>query len=130
MILTKIYSACGCLERDGMAVTRRPFRPIHHTASKESLVGGGSGVARPGEITLAHLGILFLDEIAEFSRGTLEALRQPIEDGEVRLSRVQATLNYPCRFTLVAAMNPCPCGFYGTDQCRCTERDVTAIKRN
>ncbi len=129
VILTKIYSACGCLERDGMAVTRRPFRPIHHTASKESLVGGGSGVARPGEITLAHLGILFLDEIAEFSRGTLEALRQPIEDGEVRLSRVQATLNYPCRFTLVAAMNPCPCGFYGTDQCRCTERDVMSYQK-
>lgn len=124
VVLTKIYSACGELENDGMAVTRRPMRPIHHTASKQSVIGGGSGVPRPGEITLAHLGVLFLDEVAEFNRGTLEALRQPIETGVVNISRVRATLSYPCHFTLVAAMNPCPCGFFGTDDCRCTIKNV------
>jgi magnesium chelatase family protein len=111
--LTKIYSAYGALEKDGTAVTRRPMRNVHHTASKASLVGGGSGIPRPGEITLAHLGVLFLDEIAEFSRATLEALRQPIESGRIVVSRVGGSFEYPCRFTLVAAMNPCPCGFYG-----------------
>ncbi len=129
VLLTKIYSACGQLPNDGMAVTRRPMRNIHHTASKESMIGGGSQVPRPGEITLAHLGVLFLDEIAEFSRGTLESLRQPIESGEVHLSRVQASMTYPCRFTLVAAMNPCPCGFYGTDQCSCNEKQVKGYQK-
>ena len=129
VILTKIYSACGCLERDGMAVTRRPFRSIHHGTSKQALVGGGSGMARPGEITLSHLGVLFLDEIAEFSRGTIESLRQPLETGEISISRVTATMSYPCRFTLVAAMNPCPCGYYGTDECRCTTVQVKAYQK-
>jgi magnesium chelatase family protein len=123
--LTKIYSASGALDRDGDAVTRRPFRSIHHTASRQSLVGGGSGVPRPGEITLAHLGILFLDEIAEFSRATLETLRQPLETGEIVISRVNATIKYPCQFTLVAAMNPCPCGYMGTDACACSETDIS-----
>ena len=127
--LTKIYSACGELGRDGVAVTRRPFRSIHHTASKQSLVGGGSKIPRPGEITLAHLGVLFLDEIAEFSTSTLESLRQPIEAGEVSISRVGATITYPCRFTLVAAMNPCPCGYYGTDMCRCKTNDVAKYQK-
>jgi magnesium chelatase family protein len=122
--LTKIYSAYGALEKDGVAVTRRPMRSVHHTASKQALVGGGSKIPRPGEITMAHLGVLFLDEIAEFSTSTLDALRQPIEAGEVSISRVGATLTYPCRFTLVAAMNPCPCGYYGTEKCRCREADV------
>ena len=122
--LTKIYSAYGALEQDGICVTRRPMRSIHHTASKQAVIGGGSGIPRPGEITLAHLGVLFLDEIAEFSRSTLEALRQPIETGDVVISRVGATLTYPCRFTLIAAMNPCPCGYYGTDMCRCRETEV------
>ena len=122
--LTRIYSACGELNRDGMAVTRRPMRSVHHSASLQSVVGGGSNVPRPGQITLAHLGVLFLDEIAEFSRSTLEALRQPIEIGEVNLSRVKASMTFPCRFTLVAAMNPCPCGFYGTDRCRCSPQQV------
>lgn len=129
VLLTKIYSACSQLPSDGMAVTRRPMRCIHHTASKESVIGGGSQVPRPGEITLAHLGVLFLDEIAEFSRSTLESLRQPIENGEVQLSRVQASMNYPCRFTLVAAMNPCPCGFFGTDQCRCGDKEVKSYQK-
>lgn len=124
VILTKIYSACGQLENDGTAVTRRPFRPIHHSTSPQALVGGGSKIARPGEITLSHLGVLFLDEIAEFSRSTLESLRQPIESGEVHISRVSATMRYPSRFTLVAAMNPCPCGYYGTEKCRCETREV------
>ena len=127
--LTRIYSAFGALEKDGQAVTRRPFRAVHHTVSKEALVGGGARIPRPGEITLAHHGILFLDEIAEFSRGTLEAMRQPMETGEISISRVGATLSYPCRFTLVAAMNPCPCGFFGSDQCTCKERDVAAYQK-
>jgi len=127
--LTKIYSAYGLLEKDGLAVTRRPMRSIHHTASKQSLVGGGSDIPRPGEITLAHLGILFLDEIAEFSSSTLEALRQPIENGEITISRVGGTFKYPCRFTILAAMNPCPCGYYGTDRCSCKESDVKKYQK-
>ncbi|MDZ4659809.1 MAG: YifB family Mg chelatase-like AAA ATPase [Bythopirellula sp.] len=122
--LTRIYSACGELKQDGLAVTRRPVRSIHHTATKIAVIGGGSGVPKAGEVTLAHHGVLFLDEIAEFSRDTLESLRQPIEDGEVRISRATAKVTYPCRFTLIAAMNPCPCGYFGTDSCRCKETDV------
>lgn len=122
--LTRIYSASGTLDRDGVAVTRRPMRCVHHTASKQSLVGGGSKIPKPGEITLAHLGVLFLDELAEFSSATLEALRQPIEAGEINVSRVGASFTYPCRFTLLAAMNPCPCGYFGTDRCRCRDTDV------
>jgi len=122
--LTRIYSACGELEVDGTAVTRRPFRTIHHTASKQALIGGGSKVPRPGEITLAHHGVLFLDELAEFSSGTLEAMRQPIEAGEVHISRVGANLTFPARFTMVAAMNPCPCGYFGSDRCRCRASEV------
>jgi magnesium chelatase family protein len=122
--VTRIYSACGKLESDGMAVTRRPMRPIHHTASRQSIVGGGSGIPMPGEVTLAHLGVLFLDEIAEFSTSTLEALRQPIEDGMITISRVGATIQYPCQFTLIAAMNPCPCGYYGSIKCKCSPQQV------
>jgi magnesium chelatase family protein len=122
--LTRIYSAAGMLDKDGQAVTRRPMRPIHHTASKQSIVGGGSGLPKPGEITMAHLGILFLDEIAEFSSATLESMRQPLEAGEITVSRVGGSFTYPCRFTLVAAMNPCPCGYFGTDRCRCTPQAV------
>lgn len=122
--LTRIYSAAGLLDKDGQAVTRRPMRSVHHTASKQSIVGGGSGVPRPGEITMAHLGVLFLDEIAEFSSATLESLRQPLESGEIAVSRVGGTFTYPCRFALVAAMNPCPCGYYGTDRCRCTPQAI------
>ncbi len=127
--LTRIYSADGELLNDGQAVTRRPFRVVHQTVSKEKLVGGGSPIPRPGEITLAHRGVLFLDEIPQFSRGTLEALRQPMENGEISISRVGATLTYPCRFTLVAAMNPCPCGYYGTDRCTCKEHAVLAYQQ-
>ena len=122
--LTRIYSACGKLAHDAMAVTRRPMRPVHHTASLPSLVGGGSKTPNPGEVTLAHLGVLFLDEIAEFSRNTLEALRQPIEQGWVTISRVGGTLQFPCQFTMVAAMNPCPCGFFGSDRCVCNDAAI------
>ena len=122
--LTRIYSACGKLAHDAMAVTRRPMRSIHHTASLPALVGGGSKTPSPGEITLAHLGVLFLDEIAEFSRSTLETLRQPIEQGWVTISRVGGTLQFPCQFTLVAAMNPCPCGFFGSDKCVCNDAAI------
>jgi len=122
--LTRIYSASGQLAKDGQAVTRRPMRSIHHTASKQSIVGGGAGVPRPGEITMAHLGVLFLDEIAEFSSSTLEAMRQPLESGEITVTRVGGSFTYPSRFTLVAAMNPCPCGFFGSDRCRCKATDV------
>ncbi len=122
--LTRIYSAAGLLERDGQIVTQRPFRAVHHTVSKPGLIGGGSLVLRPGEVTLAHRGILFLDELPEFRRDTLESLRQPLEAGEVTISRTHATATYPCRFTLVAAMNPCPCGYFGTPQCTCTPTAV------
>lgn len=122
--LTKIYSACGELKNDGLAVTRRPSRCVHHTATKIAVIGGGHGVPRPGEVTLAHMGVLFLDELAEFDRDTLESLRQPIEDGFVHISRAAAKVSYPCQFTLVAAMNPCPCGYYGTDDCRCKDTEV------
>jgi len=122
--LTRIYSAYGALQRDGVAVTRRPFRSVHSTVSKQALIGGGSKMPRPGEITLSHLGILFLDEIGEFSPSALEAMRQPIESGQVSISRGGTTVTYPCRFTLVAAMNPCPCGFFGTTRCRCKGADI------
>jgi magnesium chelatase family protein len=128
--LTRIYSAFGAFDRDGLVVNRRPMRAIHHSASKQSIIGGGSKVPRPGEITLSHLGVLFLDELAEFSSSTLESLRQPMEDGQVRISRVGASIKYPCQFTLVAAMNPCPCGFYGDEyRCRCTDNEVRRYRK-
>jgi len=120
--LTRIYSAKGLLVSDGTVVSRRPCREIHHSASKQSLVGGGSGTPEPGEISLAHKGVLFLDELPEFSRPTIEALRQPIESGSITISRVNASLTFPSEFTLVAAMNPCPCGFFGLFHCvQCLE---------
>ncbi|QDV76687.1 YifB family Mg chelatase-like AAA ATPase [Botrimarina mediterranea] len=122
--LTRIYSACGELREDGQAVTRRPMRTVHHTASKVAVVGGGSPQPMPGEITLAHYGVLFMDELAEFPRSTLEAMRQPIEAGEIHISRANGKATFPSLFTLVAAMNPCPCGYYGSDQCRCTNVEV------
>jgi magnesium chelatase family protein len=122
--LTRIYSALGLLGEDGMAVTRRPFRPVHHSASMQSLVGGGSGIPKPGEVTLAHHGILFLDEIPEFAKNTLESLRQPLENGYVNITRVAASLEFPARFCLVAAMNPCPCGYAGDPRCRCDAKVI------
>jgi magnesium chelatase family protein len=100
----------------------RPFRAPHHTISDAGLIGGGSGSPRPGEVSLSHQGVLFLDELPEFPRGVLEQLRQPLEEGSVTLARSAGTLTFPARLMLVAAMNPCPCGFYGdsTRECRCT----------
>jgi len=121
--VTKVHSASG--EGNGMLITRRPFRAPHHTVSTSGLAGGGSN-PRPGEVSLAHHGVLFLDELPEFGRTTLEALRQPLEDGHVTISRVAATLSYPARVTLLCSMNPCPCGHAGDRRkaCRCTAGQI------
>jgi magnesium chelatase family protein len=119
--VTRIHSIAG-LHSDGL-LTSRPFRAPHHTISTAGLVGGGSP-PRPGEATLAHRGVLFLDELSEFSRSALESLRQPLEDGVVSIVRAQRALVFPSRFTLVAATNPCPCGFAGSERCRCAESDL------
>lgn len=121
--LTKIYSIAGKLQ--GPAIIARPVRSPHHTTSHVALVGGGS-LPRPGEITLAHRGILFLDEFPEFPRNVLEALRQPLEDGIVTVSRAKNTFTFPAKFMLVAALNPCPCGFFGdsTKQCQCSPGQI------
>lgn len=119
---TKIHSVAGVLPRGSGLVHHRPFRAPHHTVSPAGLIGGGAGTPRPGEVSLAHNGVLFLDELPEFPRNVLELLRQPLEDGVVTIARSQTTLVFPARFMLVAAMNPCPCGFFGdaTRECRCT----------
>jgi magnesium chelatase family protein len=119
---TKIHSVAGILPRDKALITTRPFRSPHHTVSDAALIGGGS-IPRPGEVSYAHNGVLFLDELPEFKKNVLEVLRQPLEDGKVTVSRSKLSLNFPARFMLVAAMNPCQCGFY-TDpfkDCTCTQ---------
>ncbi len=116
---TKIYSVCGLLPSGSALITTRPFRSPHHSLSNAALVGGGS-VPRPGEVSLAHNGVLFLDELPEFNRDALEVLRQPLEDRVVTIARVQASLQYPASFVLAAAMNPCVCGYYGDTMRRCT----------
>jgi magnesium chelatase family protein len=122
---TRVHSVAGLLRPERPVVLERPFRSPHHTVSQAGLVGGGS-VPRPGEASLAHNGVLFLDELPEFSRAALEALRQPLEERAVTISRARAALRYPARFVLVAAMNPCPCGGASGPQrpCRCLEADV------
>lgn len=125
--VTRIRSVAGLGAGSGL-IEERPFRAPHHTISAPGLVGGGS-VPVPGEATLAHHGVLFLDELSEFSRPALDALRQPMEDGRIVIVRGQRAALYPARFMLVAATNPCPCGYAGTDRCRCSEPEVTRHRR-
>ena len=127
---TQIHSVAGLLSRTEPMMTTRPVRSPHHSISANGITGGGTK-PRPGEISLAHNGVLFLDELPEFERDTLESLRQPIEDGKVTISRVAATCTYPSRFMLICAMNPCRCGFYGhpTKRCICTENQLREYRR-
>jgi len=122
---TRVYSSVGLLPKDQALIATRPVRAPHHTASGPALVGGGTH-PRPGELSLAHHGILFLDEFAEFPRNVLEMIRQPLEDGTVTISRAKGTLRFPAQFVMLAAMNPCPCGYFGTaaKKCRCTYNQV------
>jgi len=124
---TKIHSVAGLLQNNAALVATRPFRAPHHTVSDAGLIGGGR-IPKPGEVSLAHHGVLFLDEIAEFHKDVLEVMRQPMEDGQVTLSRATTTLTYPASFMLAAAMNPCPCGYFGDNshECNCT---TAAIQR-
>jgi magnesium chelatase family protein len=117
--LTKIYSLAGLLTKEAPIVFQRPFRSPHHTTSSVAIIGGGA-YPKPGEVSLADKGVLFLDEFPEFPRSVLEALRQPLEDKVVTVSRAQSTLKFPADFILVAAKNPCPCGFFGDDVHECT----------
>jgi magnesium chelatase family protein len=119
---TQIHSVAGLLAPGAGLLATRPFRSPHHSVSDAGLLGGGSGTPRPGEVSLAHNGVLFLDELPEFPRNVLEQLRQPLEESSVTIARSNMTLSFPSRFMLVAAMNPCPCGYYGdaTRECRCT----------
>jgi magnesium chelatase family protein len=122
---TRIYSSVGLLDKGEALLATRPIRMPHHSASGPALVGGGTN-PRPGELSLAHFGILFLDEFAEFPRHILEMIRQPLEDGFVTVSRAKGTIRFPAQFMLVAAMNPCPCGYFGTDarRCKCTPGQI------
>lgn len=123
--ITKIHSIAGELKEN--LITQRPFRSPHYTVSTSSLIGGGR-IPKPGEISLAHYGVLFLDELPEFSRASLEVLRGPLEDRKVTISRVATTVTYPSNFMLIASMNPCECGYYGSDLKKCT-CNMKAIRR-
>jgi magnesium chelatase family protein len=122
LVTTQVHSVAGLLQKGAGLMTQRPFRAPHHSVSDAGLIGGGAGTPRPGEVSLAHNGVLFLDELPEFPRNVLEQLRQPLEEGAVTLARSQMTLTFPASFMLISGMNPCPCGFYGdpTRECRCT----------
>ncbi len=121
--ITKIHSVAGLTDKDGL-IAERPFKSPHHTVSRAGLIGGGS-IPKPGEVSLAHLGVLFLDELPEFDRTVLEVLRQPMEDKNVTISRAATSLTFPAAFTLVASMNPCPCGYFGSSrQCLCSPMQI------
>lgn len=128
--ITKIHSVAGTLGEEGI-ISERPFRTPHHTATTVSMCGGGNRAVHPGEISLAHGGVLFLDELPEYKRSTLEALRQPLEDGVITVSRAGGTVTYPARFMLCASMNPCPCGNYGSKDlvCTCTPAEIRRYRR-
>ena len=128
--VSKVYSVAGLLNRDQPLMGERPFRSPHHTISHAGLVGGGTNI-RPGEISLAHRGVLFLDEFPEFGAAALEALREPLEAGAITISRARGSVSFPARFLLVAAMNPCPCGYYGDSlrSCTCAEGAVSRYQR-
>lgn len=123
--VTKIHSIAGVLDNKEGIITTRPFRAPHHTATMLSLTGGGR-LAKPGEISLAHNGVLFLDEMPEYSRNSIETLRQPMEDGVIKITRVENSIEYPANFNLIASMNPCPCGNYGSKdkECKCTPQQI------
>lgn len=124
MEITKIHSLSGELKKDGL-IMNRPFRMPHHTIPISTIIGGGR-IPMPGEISLAHFGVLFLDELTEFSRPILESLREPLENKEVIINRLNGNYRYPCNFMFIASMNPCPCGYYGDEEkkCKCTEQEI------
>lgn len=128
--VTKLYSIAGMLPQDKPLITERPFRVVHHSASAISIVGGGKQPS-PGEISLAHKGVLFMDEFPEFPRNVLEIIRQPLEDGEITVSRVQGTATFPAQFTLIAAMNPCPCGYMSDPEkdCKCLPGQIVKYQK-
>ena len=130
MEVTKIYSVCSLVSKDSPMVVKRPFRALHHTASTVSIIGGGTK-AMPGEISLAHNGVLFLDELPEFKREALEVLRQPLEDKKINVTRISRSAEYPCNFMIIAAMNPCPCGYYGSavKECSCTLDQINRYQK-
>ena len=123
--VSKIYSVAGLIESKKPLITKRPFRQVHHTISTMGITGGGR-VPKPGELTLAHRGVLFLDELPEFKKDALETLRQPIEEGKISVTRVSGTVTYPCNVMLIVSLNPCPCGYYGSGvkECTCTENRI------
>ena len=123
LAVTKIHSISGLLRNGQSLMVQRPFRAPHHNISLNALIGGGT-YAQPGEVSLAHNGVLFLDELAEFSKSTLDALRQPLEDKQVTIARVNGINTYPANFMFVAAMNPCPCGYYPSSRCKCTDYEI------
>lgn len=123
--VTKIYSIVGLTSKEAPLIANRPFRSPHHTVTAVSLVGGGKN-PKPGEISLAHNGVLFLDELPEFNRNSLEVLRGPLEDRKITISRLNSTITYPCNFMFIASMNPCPCGYFGSKEkeCKCKPEQI------